>query len=97
MKPTESNGGPWTPRFETLFEKAGVSLDDPANIVYLRDHKGPHPEAYHREVFERLNDALRACRPLAECRTRLVRALDKLAGEVCTPDSALNKLATRKP
>ncbi|HYO70249.1 MAG TPA: AHH domain-containing protein [Archangium sp.] len=94
---SESNGGPWTPDFEGLFKKAGMSLDDPANVVYLRDHKGPHPGAYHSEIFERLNEALRACRPQAECRTRLVRALDKIAGEVCTPGSALNKLATRTP
>ena len=74
-----------------------MSLDDPANIVYLRDHKGPHPEAYHREIFKRLNDALRACRSRADCRDRLVSALDKIAGDVCTPGSTLNKLATRKP
>ncbi|OJT26771.1 hypothetical protein BO221_01730 [Archangium sp. Cb G35] len=94
---SESNGGPWTPRFETLFEKAGMSMEDPANIIYLRDHKGPHPEAYHREIFKRLNDALRTCRSQAECRTKLVRALDKLAGEVCTPGSTLNKLIKREP
>ena len=94
---SEITGGPWTPRFETLFELAGMSLDDPANIVYLRDHKGPHPEAYHNEVFERLKGALGTCRPQAECRARLMEELDKIAGEVCMPGSKLNKLATRKP
>jgi hypothetical protein len=94
---SESTGGPWTPRFEELFERAGMSLDDPANIVYLRDHQGPHPEAYHSEIFERLRDALRGCRPHAECRAKLARALDEIAKEVCTPGSKLNKLATRKP
>ncbi|WP_375769340.1 AHH domain-containing protein [Archangium gephyra] len=94
---SESNGGPWTPDFETLFARAGMSLEDPANIVYLRDHKGPHPEAYHSEVFQRLNDALRGCRPQAGCRAELVRTLNEIAGEVCTPGSNLNKLATRKP
>ena len=93
---SENNGGPWTPRFEEFFERAGMSLDDPANIIYLRDHKGPHPEAYHREIFERLRTALGTCKPGAECRTRLVRVLEKIAGEVCTPGSTLNKLATRK-
>jgi len=94
---SEHNGGPWTPDFETLFARAGMSLEDPANIVYLRDHKGPHPEAYHSEVFQRLNDALRGCRPQAGCRAELVRTLNEIAGEVCTPGSNLNKLATRKP
>ncbi|MFE8604894.1 AHH domain-containing protein [Archangium violaceum] len=94
---SENNGGPWTPRFETLFELAGMSLEDPANTIYLRDHKGPHPEAYHNEIFERLKGALGTCRPYAECRSRLMDELDKIAGEVCTPGSTLNKLATRKP
>ena len=94
---SEIMGGPWTPRFETLFEQAGMSLEDPANIVYLRDHKGPHPEAYHSEVFKRLEEALSGCRPRAECRAKLVRALDEIAGDVCKPGSTLNKLATRKP
>ncbi|HYO58275.1 AHH domain-containing protein, partial [Archangium sp.] len=94
---SESTGGPWTPRFEEFFERAGVSLDDPANIVYLRDHKGPHPEEYHREIFKRLRDALGTCRTRAECRASLVRALDEIAGDICTPGSRLNKLATRKP
>ncbi|HYO54268.1 AHH domain-containing protein, partial [Archangium sp.] len=94
---SEITGGPWTPRFETLFERAGMSLDDPANIVYLRDHKGPHPEAYHSEIFERLKGALGTCRPHAECRAKLVEELDKIAGEICKQGSRLNKLATRKP
>ncbi|MGZ3459488.1 MAG: AHH domain-containing protein [Archangium sp.] len=94
---SEVYGGPWTPRFEEFFERAGMSLEDPANIVYLRGHKGPHPEEYHSELFRRLDDALRNCRTQAECRAKLVRALDKIAGEVCTPGSELNRLATRKP
>jgi hypothetical protein len=94
---SEASGGPWTPEFESLFAQAGMSLDDPANIVYLRDHKGPHPEEYHDDIFRRLRDALGSCRNRAECRARLVEALDKIAEEVCTPGSKLNKLATRKP
>ncbi|MFY0572426.1 AHH domain-containing protein [Archangium lansingense] len=94
---SENNGGPWTPDFEGLFKKAGMSLEDPANIVYLRDHKGPHPEAYHSEIFERLQDALTGCKPLAGCRAKLVDELDRIAGDVCKQGSRLNKLATRRP
>ena len=94
---SERNGGPWTPDFEELFERAGMSLEDPANIVYLRGHKGPHPEAYHSEVFRRLEDAMSGCWPQAECRAKLVRTLDEIAGDVCKPGSTLHKLATRKP
>jgi hypothetical protein len=94
---SDSNGGPWTPLFEELFARAGMSLDDPANIVYLREHKGPHPEEYHRDILQRIDGALGSCRTRTECRAKLVRALDEIAGEVCTPGSKLNKLATRKP
>ncbi|KFA87590.1 AHH domain-containing protein [Archangium violaceum] len=94
---SESNGGPWTPRFEGLFKRAGMSLDDPANIVYLRGHQGPHPESYHAEIFERLEQALSGCWPQADCRTKLVDELDRIAGDVCKQGSRLNKLATRKP
>ncbi|WP_268811435.1 AHH domain-containing protein [Archangium violaceum] len=94
---SENNGGPWTPDFETLFARAGMSLDDPANIVYLRDHKGPHPEAYHSDIFKRLSDKLKLCRTRADCRAKLVEELDRIADDVCTPGSTLNKLATRKP
>ncbi len=94
---SESRGGPWTPEFKTLFARAGMSLEDPANIVYLRGHKGPHPEEYHSEIFKRLRDALELCRTRVECRAKLVEELDKLAGEICTPGSRLNKLATKQP
>jgi hypothetical protein len=94
---SESSGGPWTPRFEKIFARSGMSLEDPANIIYLRDHQGPHPEAYHSDILERLELALGTCRTSADCRAKLVRALDKIAGELCTPGSTLNKLATRKP
>ncbi|QRK11990.1 AHH domain-containing protein [Archangium violaceum] len=93
---SESSGGPWTPQFEEFFALAGMSLEDPANIVYLRGHKGPHPEEYHREIFRRLEEAIGTCRPVDECRARLMEELDRIAGDVCTPGSRLNKLATRQ-
>ncbi|HEX8438866.1 AHH domain-containing protein [Archangium sp.] len=94
---SDASGGPWTPRFEELFERAGVSLNDPANMVYLIDHQGPHPEAYHREIYRRLEDALGTCQTQADCRPKLVEELDRLAADICKPGSRLNRLATRKP
>ncbi|WP_456062039.1 AHH domain-containing protein [Archangium lipolyticum] len=94
---SDVSGGPWTPRFKDLFDRAGMSFDDPANIVYLVGHVGPHPKEYHEAVFSRLRAALGDCRSLADCRGRLTKALDMIAGEVCTSDSKLNKLATRRP
>nr|WP_043434224.1 AHH domain-containing protein [Cystobacter fuscus] len=93
---SEVSGGPWTPRFKELFEQAGMSLDDSANILYLRDHQGPHPEAYHAEIHKRLREALEGCQKRQECRRRLMDTLDEIAGDICTPGSRLNKLATKK-
>jgi hypothetical protein len=92
---SDARGGPWTPRFEDLFARAGMSLQDPANLVYLRGHQGPHPEAYHAEIFNRLEDALGECETASQCRSRLESELKKLAGDVCTPGSRLHWLATQ--
>jgi hypothetical protein len=94
---SELQGGPWTPRFEELFARAGMSLEDPANRLYLINHQGPHPEAYHREVYRRLEDALGTCQTQADCRNRLVEELDRLGADICKPGSRLNTLATKKP
>jgi hypothetical protein len=88
-------GGPWTPRFEQLFARAGMRLKDPENIVPLEGHKGPHPQRYHELVHESLNRALGNCRTLADCRARLLIALDDLAQSVATPGTDLNRLVTQ--
>lgn len=87
-------GGPWTPRFELIFAKAGMSLEDAANKVYLLKHAGPHSEAYHTEVFERLSRALRKCSNKDACGIALKKELNNIADEVCTPGSRLHQLAT---
>ncbi len=89
------SGGPWTPRFQEIFDRAGMSLNDPANKVRVRGHVGPHPEEYHREVFRRLNNATLRCRSMQQCREALIRELQKLAKEIATEGSELNKLVTR--
>lgn len=92
---SDANGGPWTQRFEELFAQAGMSLQDPANIVYLMAHQGPHPEAYHQEVYERLALATSTCRGATDCRSKLTAALDSLAAQVCKRGSKLNSLLVR--
>jgi len=88
-------GGPWTPLFKRFFERAGMSLDAAENLVYLKGHKGPHPEAYHSEVYRRLEEALEGCRTAAQCKSSLVDALKELADDVCTPGSRLYRLLTK--
>jgi hypothetical protein len=92
---SDARGGPWTPRFERIFARAGVGLDDDANKVNLLGHFGPHPEAYHEEVFRRLEDAIRFCRAQEQCRFRLLEELKRIADEVCTPGTGLHCLTTR--
>jgi transposase len=89
------SGGPWTPKFQKIFDRAGMSLNDPANIVRIRGHKGPHPEEYHREVFKRLNEAVEDCSSIKQCRESLTKALRGLADEIATEGTKLNKLITR--
>jgi hypothetical protein len=92
---SERSGGPWTPLFERLFARAGMGLDAAENLVYLKGHKGPHPEEYHSEIYQRLEDALGGCRSVAQCKRELVRELKKLADEVCTPGSELHQWVTK--
>jgi hypothetical protein len=89
------SGGPWTPRFQELFERADMSLNDPANIVRIRGHKGPHPQAYHEEVYRRLREAMQGCRGINQCKDSLKAALKELADEISMEGSKLNKLVTR--
>jgi hypothetical protein len=89
------SGGPWTPKFKKLFDQAGMSLNDPANKVRVRGHQGPHPEEYHQEVFRRLRDAMRGCRSMQQCRDPLTAELKKLAQEISTEGTYLNRLITR--
>ncbi len=90
-----ASGGPWTPLFEEIFEAAGMSLDAAENLVYLKGHKGPHPEEYHRRVYEELSTAVTGCGTVSHCKRKLVEALRKLADEVCTPGSRLHRLVTK--
>ena len=92
---SSARGGPWTPLFQRLFAKAGMSLNDRANLVYLASHQGPHPELYHEEVYDRLRIAAARCRATADCRRVLVSALERIARDVCTPGSRLHRLATQ--
>jgi hypothetical protein len=87
-------GGPWTPRFQRLFAKAGMSLNHSANLIYLKDHEGPHPERYHTEVYRRLEAALEDCGPTPQCKIRLMEELRRIGDEVCTPRSPLHRLLT---
>ncbi|WPB81519.1 AHH domain-containing protein [Archangium violaceum] len=90
-----ASGGPWTPRFKKIFDKAGMRMKDVENTVPIEGHKGPHPERYHRIVFRELDQATQGCRGVAECRAALTKVLTRLAEEIATPGTELNQLVTR--
>jgi hypothetical protein len=90
------SSGPWTPKFQKIFDRAGMSLNDPANIVRIRGHKGPHPQEYHEEVYDRLNAATLECRSIQQCREALVAELRALADDIATEGSKLNRLITKR-
>jgi hypothetical protein len=89
-----NNAGPWSPQFQEIFDKAGMTLDDPANIVHVKGHKGPHPQEYHERIFRRLSSATRDCRTMEQCRADLTAELGRLGKEIATPGTTLNKLVT---
>jgi len=90
-----ARGGPWTPRFEAIFQKAGMNLDDALNKIAVPGHKGPHPEAYHQAVFRRLESATSGLNGGAY-RHALRTEMQAIRGELQTPGSLLNQLV-RKP
>lgn len=94
-KDATHSGGPWTPRFQRLFDRAGMSLDDPANRVRVPGHKGPHPREYHEEIYRRLREATDDCHSMQHCREGLIGELRALAVEIRTHETWLNKLVTK--
>ncbi|WP_223641143.1 AHH domain-containing protein [Corallococcus sp. EGB] len=89
------NGGPWSPRFQKLFDRAGMSLDDEVNTVGVRAHQGPHPREYHETVYSRLSDALGDCSTIQSCRDALVGELQALGRLISRPNTRLNILVTQ--
>ncbi|RKG85766.1 hypothetical protein D7W82_18525 [Corallococcus sp. CA049B] len=92
---SDATGGPWTPRCEKVFKKAGMTLEDVANKVRLNGHKGPHPERYHKEVMDRLERAVERCRTTETCRDSLMTELARIANELLTQGSDLRSLLVK--
>ncbi|RKH60690.1 AHH domain-containing protein [Corallococcus llansteffanensis] len=89
-----NRGGPWSPQFQKIFNKAGMSLDDPANRVNVPGHRGPHPEAYHQKILAALDRATMGCGSMDNCRAVLTRTLRSLASQILKKGTDLNRLIT---
>ncbi|MFY1829498.1 AHH domain-containing protein [Myxococcus fulvus] len=92
---SDANGGPWTQRFQAIFDRAGMALSDSANLVRIRGHQGPHPVEYHRAVFARLNDATARCGSVVACRGALERELARIAKDLVRDGSKLRRLIVK--
>lgn len=64
------------------------------NKTVVFGHAGPHPEAYHRAVFDRLVSATRGLDG-ARYRKAFLKTLHQLQVEIATPGTPLNKMVTR--
>ncbi|MCY1040793.1 AHH domain-containing protein [Corallococcus sp. bb12-1] len=94
---SDASGGPWTPRYEDFFEQAGMSLNDAANKVRIKGHKGPHPKEYHLSVLDRIEKAMAGCQSAGQCRAALTDELAKIANDLMTTGTKLRKLITKNP
>jgi RHS repeat-associated protein len=91
---SEAAGGPYTPKFEALYEKAGMTLQDVLNKVPVLGHKGPHPE-YNQIVFDRLAGAVKGLNGDAY-KSALQNELKVIGKESQTAGTHLNTLITKK-
>jgi RHS repeat-associated protein/uncharacterized repeat protein (TIGR01451 family) len=48
--------------FGRLFDMAGMSIHDATNMLKIYGHYGPHPDAYHEHVHQRIQDAYKNVR-----------------------------------
>lgn len=89
-----ARGGPWTPEFQPMFDKAGMSMQDVLNKVRVPGHKGPHPEVYHQTVFDRLQSATKGLDGNAY-KQAFQKELAAIREEVASPGSFLNSLVVK--
>jgi RHS repeat-associated protein len=98
-----ARGGPWTPRFEAIFEKTRVgtlipafTLNDDINLIALEHHRGPHPREYHQYVYDTLIRFTKDQKPYTLAyRSAVVSAMNELKEELLIVGSPLNRLVTK--
>ena len=89
---SKTAGGPYTPKFEALTKKRGITLEDASNIMSLPGHQGPHP-AYNKAVYNRLKAATSG-RTGKAFNKAFDTELARIRELTSTPGTTLNRLAT---
>ena len=89
-------GNKWTDLFRPIFEEVGIDISkSPLNLVRVKGHYGPHPNAYHEYVYGKLLIAIRGTKPgSAERKAAIIKLLGELAIECATPGTVANSLIT---
>jgi RHS repeat-associated protein len=83
--------GNWGRLFQRLFEKGGMTLDDPANIIDLSPHHGPHSQAYHQRIWDRLYNRTKGLTDPADIRDALQMELAAIAEELWADPGLISK------
>jgi hypothetical protein len=71
----------WSVRYENLFKKHGISSNPfnwPENKVPLPGHKGPHSDAYHNRIYNRVEKALKNKKKGVKSEEALRKALKRI-------------------
>lgn len=71
----------FTKRYEKIFKKAGMTLEDPANKIFLEGHAGGHTKKYKKYVLRYLQDSTRGHKGTAY-KEALINALNELKEEL---------------
>lgn len=90
-----NSGGPWTPEFQKMFDRADLSMQDELNKVWVAGHQGPHPQEYHKRVFDRLDSKTEGMAGAAYS-DAFKDELRAIKNEIGTPGTELNRLVTKK-
>jgi RHS repeat-associated protein len=93
---SSKNGGPWTPRFSEMFEKAGLDISkSDANKVSVPGHAGRHPKEYHQEVYKRLKRATDNFEG-NKYKEAFLHELNNIKKDILTPGHQLNTYLTTR-
>jgi hypothetical protein len=79
----------WSELARAILAEAGVGVESQSNKLRLPGHWGPHPELYHRVVFERLQRAAEG-RTGAELTEKVRQELQKIMEDLLADPSRLS-------
>jgi len=92
---TDKHTSYWTDQFKKLFDRAGLNISKAKeNIVKVINHQGPHPDEYHKYIYNRLVKATSKAKNDEEFRALFIKELKRLGKECQRVGSRLNKMIT---